>query len=214
MMEQMQTGTTTAGIVCKDGLVLAADKRVTAGYLIANKKFVKVHQVADKIGLTIAGLVSDAQLLTKLVRAEIKLMEIQTHRKLTVKEASNLLAGMNYSNIRRPSMVAGIVGFLIGGHDDQDGFTLYNIGIDGSIIKKDDYDSEGSGSVFALGVLESDYRPGLSTEEGIKLVQRAVNAALQRDAATGNGIDVYVINEQGTKHVLTKTIDTGLQLTR
>ena len=121
---------------------------------------------------------------------------------------------MNYSNIRRPSMVAGIVGFLIGGHDDQDGFTLYNIGIDGSIIKKDDYDSEGSGSVFALGVLESDYRPGLSTEEGIKLVQRAVNAALQRDAATGNGIDVYVINEQGTKHVLTKTIDTGLQLTR
>jgi len=214
MMEQMQTGTTTVGIVCKDGLVLAADKRVTAGYLIANKKFVKVHQVADKIGLTIAGLVSDAQLLTKLVRAEIKLMEIQTHRKLTVKEASNLLAGMNYSNIRRPSMVAGIVGFLIGGHDDQDGFTLYNIGIDGSIIKKDDYDSEGSGSVFALGVLESDYRPGLSTEEGIKLVQRAVNAALQRDAATGNGIDVYVINEQGTKHVLTKTIDTGLQLTR
>ncbi|HLC85257.1 MAG TPA: proteasome subunit beta [Candidatus Nanoarchaeia archaeon] len=213
-MEQMQTGTTTVGIVCKDGLVLAADKRVTAGYLIANKKFVKVHQVADKIGLTIAGLVSDAQLLTKLVRAEIKLMEIQTHRKLTVKEASNLLAGMNYSNIRRPSMVAGIVGFLIGGHDDQDGFTLYNIGIDGSIIKKDDYDSEGSGSVFALGVLESDYRPGLSTEEGIKLVQRAVNAALQRDAATGNGIDVYVINEQGTKHVLTKTIDTGLQLTR
>ena len=210
----MQTGTTTVGIVCKDGLVLAADKRVTAGYLIANKKFVKVHQVADKIGLTIAGLVSDAQLLTKLVRAEIKLMEIQTHRKLTVKEASNLLAGMNYSNIRRPSMVAGIVGFLIGGHDDQDGFTLYNIGIDGSIIKKDDYDSEGSGSVFALGVLESDYRPGLSTEEGIKLVQRAVNAALQRDAATGNGIDVYVINEQGTKHVLTKTIDTGLQLTR
>ena len=152
MMEQMQTGTTTVGIVCKDGLVLAADKRVTAGYLIANKKFVKVHQVADKIGLTIAGLVSDAQLLTKLVRAEIKLMEIQTHRKLTVKEASNLLAGMNYSNIRRPSMVAGIVGFLIGGHDDQDGFTLYNIGIDGSIIKKDDYDSEGSGSVFSLCV--------------------------------------------------------------
>ena len=184
MMEQMQTGTTTVGIVCKDGLVLAADKRVTAGYLIANKKFVKVHQVADKIGLTIAGLVSDAQLLTKLVRAEIKLMEIQTHRKLTVKEASNLLAGMNYSNIRRPSMVAGIVGFLIGGHDDQDGFTLYNIGIDGSIIKKDDYDSEGSGSVFALGVLESDYRPGLSTEEGIKLVQRAVNAALQRDTCS------------------------------
>lgn len=191
---------------------MAADKRSTAGYLVANKKQTKVFPIAESIVVTQAGLVSDAQLLTKLIKAEIRLMEIQTHRKITVKEASNMLAGMSYSNIRRPSMVAGIVGFLIGGHDDQDGFSLYNIGVDGSLIKKDDFDSEGSGSVFALGVLESEYRQGMTTEEGVTLAQKAINSALQRDIATGNGIDIFVITDKGAKHVMTKHVNVGLPL--
>jgi len=192
---------------------MAADKRVTAGHLIADKKFTKVSQIADNIAITMAGLVSDAQLLTRLIKAEIRLMEIQTHRKVTVKEAANLLAGMSYNNIRRPSMVAGIVGFLIGGHDDQDNFTLYNLGVDGSITEKK-YDTEGSGSVFAYGVLETEFKEGLSCEEGVKLAQKAINAAMQRDSASGNGIDIFVITPKGTKHVMTKLVNTGLPITK
>jgi len=206
----MKTGTTTIAILCKDGIVVAADKRSTAGNLVANKRQVKIVQIADKMLVAQAGLVSDAQLLSKLIRAEVKLKDIQTGRPASVKEVANLLAGLLYANIRRPTMIPGIVAFLLGGAD-EDGFHVYNLGIDGSVTKKDDFESEGSGSVFALGVLETLWKKGMSTDEGVTLALRAVNAALQRDSATGNGVDVWVITQDGAKEVMMKEIDTGLK---
>ncbi|MDO8660403.1 MAG: proteasome subunit beta, partial [Candidatus Woesearchaeota archaeon] len=129
--EMIKTGTTTIGIVCKDGIVLAADKRVTAGNLIANRRFHKVFPINENMAVTVAGLVSDAQLISKLIKAELKLKDLQTNRTSTVKEAANLLAGMLYSNIRKMSMVQSVVGFLLGGKDET-GFHLYDLGIDGS----------------------------------------------------------------------------------
>lgn len=209
-VDLMKTGTTTVAVMCKDCVIVAADKRSTAGNLVANKRQIKIVQIADKMLVAQAGLVSDAQLLSKLIRAEIKLKEIQTARPATVKEVANLLAGLLYANIRRPTMVPGIVAFLLGGAD-EDGFHIYNLGIDGSVTNKEDFESEGSGSVFALGVLETLWKKGISMDEGITLVLRAVNAALQRDSATGNGIDVWVITQEGAREVITKEIDTGLK---
>ena len=74
--ELMKTGTTTLALVCKDGIVLAADKRATAGYLIAHKKFDKIINITDNIAVTVAGTVSDVQLLAKYIKAELKLKEI------------------------------------------------------------------------------------------------------------------------------------------
>ena len=209
-VDLIKTGTTTVAILCKDGVVVAADKRSTAGNLVANKRQVKVVQIADKMVVAQAGLVSDAQLLSKLIRAEVKLKDIQTGRPATVKEVANLLAGLLYANIRRPTMIPGIVAFLLGGADDE-GFHIYNLGIDGSVTKKDDFESEGSGSVFALGVLETLWKKGMSTDEGVNLALRAVNAALQRDSATGNGIDVWVISQDSAKEVMMREIDTGFK---
>jgi proteasome beta subunit len=202
----MKTGTTTLGLVCKDGIILAADKRVSAGYMIAHKKFTKIIQVTDHIAITIAGLVSDAQLLSKLIKAEIKLKDIQTGRKAKVKEAANLLAGIVYSNIRKMSMVPGIVGFLLGGKDDL-GYHLFNLGIDGSVTMVDDYTSDGSGSIFAIGVLETIYKKDMTVEEGVKVAVKAMNAALQRDMATGNGIKVITITDKGIKTVIEKEFE-------
>jgi len=204
-----KTGTTTVGIVCKDGIVLAADKRVTAGY-IANKHFKKVSIITDRLAITMAGLVSDAQLLTRLIKAELKLKDVQTGRVSTTSEAANLLAGMLYSNIRRMSMVPGIVGFLIAG-SDQYGHQLYDLGVDGSIIGIRDFASDGSGSVFAMGVLETLYKKGMTVDEGVKLAVKAVNAALQRDTASGDGIDVVTVTSKGVKTVLAKEITYGLE---
>lgn len=209
-LDLVKTGTTTVAIVCKDGVVVGADKRSTAGNLVANKKQVKVVQIAERMLVAQAGLVSDAQLLSKLIKAEIKLKEIQTSRPTTVKEVANLLAGLLYANIRRPTMIPGIVAFLLGGVDDE-GNHVYNLGIDGSVTKKDDFDSEGSGSVFALGVLETLWKKGMSTDEGVSLAVKCINAALQRDSCTGNGMDIWVINADGAKEVLMKEIDTGVK---
>src|SRR3989344_4533809 len=111
MEEQLKTGTTTVGIVCKDGIVLAAGKRATAGNMIVKRGADKVHVISDDFAVTIAGVVSDAQLLIKLVKAELKLKEVRTGKKTSAKEAANLLGGLLYSNIRRMSMLPGIAHF-------------------------------------------------------------------------------------------------------
>ncbi|MBI2139003.1 proteasome subunit beta [Candidatus Woesearchaeota archaeon] len=205
-----QTGTTTVAMVCKDGIVLCADKRVTSGYLIAYKKYEKIVQVNDNIAVTVAGTVSDVQLLTKLLRAEIKLKDLRSGRSTNVKEAVNLLSNMVYNNIRKFSLIPGISHFIVGGKDDE-GLHVYDIGADGSVTHVDDYTCSGSGSVMAYGVLETLFKKDMSIEEGVRLGAKAINAAVQRDIASGNGIDILSITKEGIRKVLSKEIEIKIE---
>jgi len=209
MEEQLKTGTTTLGLVCRDGIVLAADKRATAGNMIVDKRADKVHILTDDFAVTIAGTVSDAQLLIKLIKAELKLKEVKTDKRPTAKEAANLLGGLQYSNIRRMSMLPGIAHFLLAGKDVE-GLHLYDLFPDGSVTRIKDFISSGSGSVFAYGVLETQYKPDMSVNEGIKLATLAVSTALQRDSCSGNGIDIVVVTEKEIKRVLQKEVTVSL----
>ncbi|MBR9699599.1 proteasome subunit beta [Candidatus Woesearchaeota archaeon] len=200
-----KTGTTTVAMKCRDGIVLCADKRVTAGYLVAHKKFKKIINITDKIAVTVAGTVSDVQLLVKLLQAELRLKDIRTKRETKVHEAVNLLSSMVYHNIRKFSVIPGISHFIVGGVDN-DGFHVYDVGADGSINEIDDYVSSGSGSVMAYGVLETLYKNQLSVNEAIEIGKKSINAAVQRDIASGEGIDIMSITKDGVKHVLTKQI--------
>jgi len=209
MEEQLKTGTTTVGIVCKDGIVLAADKRATAGNMIVDKRAEKVHILTEDMAATIAGNVSDAQLIIKLIKAELRLKEVRTGKRPTVKEAANLLGGLLYTNIRQMSMMPGIAHFLLGGKDIS-GTYLYDLFPDGSVTKIRDYVSSGSGSVFALGVLETQYKPEMTSADGVKLAVKCVNTALQRDSASGNGVDVIVVTEKEIKRVIQKELEYSL----
>jgi len=209
--EIIKTGTTTVGIVCKDGIVLAADKRATTGYLVANKKTQKIYNITDKIAVTIAGTASDAQLIVKLAQSELRLKKIRTGKDPSVREAATLIARMVYSNIRKMSMVPGLSHFVLGGVD-EDGCYLYDIFMDGTISLCEDYMSSGSGSVMAYGVLETLYKKGISIEEGIKLAVKCINAAVQRDIASGEGIDVVTVTKTGIKRVLEREISTKIEL--
>ncbi|PIN73829.1 proteasome subunit beta [Candidatus Woesearchaeota archaeon CG10_big_fil_rev_8_21_14_0_10_45_16] len=209
-MEQgLKTGTTTIGLVCKDGIVLAADKRATAGTMIVDKRADKVHVLSDNFAVTIAGSVSEAQLLIKLIRAELKLKEVRTNKPASAKEAANLLGGMLYSSLRRMSMFPSVAHFLLGARDSE-GLHLYDLFPDGSVTKIRDFISSGSGSVFAYGVLETQYKESMTTAEGIKLVVKAINTALNRDSASGNGIDVVVITEKDIQKVMQKEVEITL----
>ena len=204
--QEIKTGTTTIGIVCKDGLILAADKRATSGYLISWKKFDKIITITDNVAVTVAGTVSDVQLLVKYLKAELKLKDIRTGRETTVKEAASLLANFVYNNIRKLSLIPGISHFIVGGKDSS-GFHLYDLSPDGSIVEVDDYISSGSGSVIAYGVLETLFKKGLSVDEGVKLAAKGINAAVQRDIASGNGVDIVTITKDGIKKVYSKEIE-------
>ncbi|MFH1915692.1 MAG: proteasome subunit beta [Nanoarchaeota archaeon] len=209
MEGQLKTGTTTVGIVCKDAVILAADKRATAGNFIADKKVDKVIKINDFMALTTAGSVSDLQLLVKYLKAELKLKEIRTGRMNTVKEAANLLSGMVYNNIRQYSMIPGVTHFLFSGHDRDN--HLYDLYPDGSLTLIDDFVSSGSGSVMAYGVLETMWKKDMTDQEGITLALKCINAAIQRDSASGNGIDIFIINKNGAKKIETRIIDTRIE---
>lgn len=204
--EVLNTGTTTVGLICKDCVVLAADKRATSGNFIVSKNINKVVPINDRMALTMAGGVSDVQLLIKLLKAELKLKSIRVDREPSVKEAANLLANIVYNNVRKFSTIPGITHFLLGGFDSST--QLYDLYADGSISDIDDFVSSGSGSVFAYGVLEANYKKDLAEAEGVDLAVKAVNAALQRDSASGEGIDVYVINKAGVRKAAAKKVNT------
>ncbi len=205
----LKTGTTTIGIVCKNCVILAADKRATAGNFIANKNVEKVVPINDYMAVTTAGTVSDIQMLVKVIKAELKLKGIRSDVKPSVKEGANLLASMVYSNIRKMSMIPGVSHFLIGGFDsDKRLFDLYP---DGSISEINDFVASGSGSVMAYGVLETNYKENLSEAEGIELSLSALKAALQRDSASGEGVDIYVLNDKGVRKAMHKKVNGRLE---
>jgi proteasome beta subunit len=206
----IKTGTTTVGLICKDGVVLAADRRATAGHFIASTKVEKVLQITDDIAVTIAGTVSDIQLVVKLIKAELKLKAIRTGKINTVKEATNLLSGIVYNNIRKFSLIPGISHFIVGGRDTS-GYHIYDLSPDGAVEEIEDFVSSGSGSVMVYGLLEAAYKKGMTVKDGIELAVKGINSAIQRDAASGNGVIVYTITDKGVKKVLDKRLDVKLE---
>jgi len=204
--EVLNTGTTTVGLMCKDCVVLAADKRATAGNFIASKNVDKVIPINMRMALTTSGVVSDIQLLVKLLKAELKLKGIRVDREPSVKEAANLMTNIVYNNVRKFSAIPGITHFLLGGFDSK--AQLYDLYADGSLTDIDDFVSSGSGSVIAYGVLEANYRKDMTEAEGIDMAVKSVNAAMQRDSASGEGIDVFVINRSGVRKAAAKKVNT------
>lgn len=186
-------GTTTLGFVCSDGVVIASDTRVTMGYLISDKEARKIYQIDDRIAMTTAGLFGDNQALVRIMRAQASLLKMQG-KPMTVKMASTLLS--NILNERR--MFPFLVQLIVAGYDTRG--RIFELDSVGGISEKK-MASTGSGSPVAYGVLENEYREGMSVEEGIKLAIKAMKSALERDAATGNHIRVVTITSKGYKEL-------------
>ncbi len=195
--EKLKTGTTTVGIVCKDGVVLAAEKKSTMGYLIASKESQKIYQLDDSIAMTIAGSSGDAQTLVRYMKAELKLFSVQNQRKITVKGAATLLANILQGG--RTSFEPYYVQLILAGVDSK-GPVIYSLDAIGGHDEERKFFSTGSGSPYALGVLEDSYKENLSADDGAKLAVRAIKAAIERDIGSGGkGINVTVITSKGTK---------------
>jgi proteasome beta subunit len=192
--EVRKTGTTTVGLICKDGVVLAAEKKSTMGYLVASKESEKILPIADHIAMTIAGVSGDAQTLARYMKAELKLFEIQNQRRISVKGACTLLSNILQGSKFFPYYVQ----LILAGFDD--GPKIFSLDAVGGWEEEKKFFSTGSGSPMALGVLEDSYKENLTVEEGRKIALRAIKAAVERDIASGGkGADVAVITKDGIK---------------
>jgi len=203
----LKTGTSLVGIVCKDGIVMASDRQVTGGRsLVLNKDFQKTNPVNDYLVVSWAGMVSGAQRLSKLIAAELKLKELRSKSRPTIKKAANLVATIAYSGIRQPSMVPDIVDTFVGGFNEDGSCELYSVGADGSLIQIKNYIADGSGMVYILGLLERQFKSGISVKEGVELAVESIKSSTQRDVYSGHGIDVFTITKDGIKKVVDQEI--------
>ena len=203
----LKTGTTILGIVCKDGVVIASDRQVSAGNTVTGKNFPKSQKINDYLMISVCGNASDAQRLLKIIAAELKLKELKSRSRPTVKQAANLLSTLSYSGIRQPSMVPSIVGTLIAGFNEDGSTELYSIEPAGSIMKVEDYDANfGSGMAYVLGLLERQYKKDLTVAEGVELAKESLKSSTQRDIGSGYGIDIFTITKKGIKQVVDQKI--------
>jgi len=189
-------GTTTVGVVCQDGVTLATDTRVTMGFFVAHKQGKKVYQIDDHLAMTIAGVVADAQNVVEILKANASLFKLNNRRPMPVAAASRLTANILFSNRYLPLGLQAIIAGV-----DAEGASIYSLDPFGSITEEKTFYSTGSGSPIALGILENDYKKGITVEEALSLVVRAVKAAMKRDAASGNSFDVAVITKKGYREL-------------
>lgn len=189
--EGIKKGTTTIGLVCKDGVVMATEMRATMGTLIAHKTTQKLFKIDDNLGLTVAGVVGDAQTLARYITAEVELYKLKRNQQMSVRSAatltSNILAGSRFYPYFVGLILAGI---------DREGGHVYALDMVGGAIP-DDYVTTGSGSPYVYGVLEDHYEKGLSVSDGQDLAIRGLHAAMKRDSASGDGYAVASITKEG-----------------
>jgi len=195
--EKILHGTTTVALKVKDGVILCADMRASAGYFIANNNTMKIQKIDDHVGMTMAGGVADAQNITDILRYHANIHRIQKHGPISIKSIARLTSLIFHQNRGYPF----IADILVGGYDKQ-GPALYNIDMFGSVEEKT-YVTTGSGSPVAYGLLEEEYREDLDIEQAKVIAIRAVKAAITRNIGTGDGINIALIDKSGFR-LLTK----------
>lgn len=188
-------GTTTIGVVCRDGVILATDTRATMGYFIAHKRAKKVYKIDDHMAMTIAGAVADAQTVVEILKVNSKLYRYERGKPMPVSAAARLAANVLFSSRFFPLMLQAIVGGMEDGRPRL--FALDPLGS----LTEEKCVSTGSGSPVAYGVLEAEFKEGMSVEEALPIILRAITSAMKRDAASGDSFDVALVTPEGYREL-------------
>ncbi len=183
----LKTGTTTLAMTIKDGVILATDQRATMGNLIANSNVQKVYPISDNIGMTISGLVGDAQLMVRYMKSQISIYEMQKGAPISVQTAATLMGSVIRSGFYLGPLVAGY---------DKTGGHVFSVDGAGGVIE-DKYSASGSGSITAYGALETLYKPNMTKDQAIDVAISGLNAARRRDNYTGDGMLILFIGPNG-----------------
>ena len=203
----LKTGTSIIGIVCKDGVIIAADRQVSAGNMVMQKNMKKASKINNYLVGAWCGNAADAQMLGRVTAAELKLKELRSKQRPSIKESACLISMMSYRNIRQFSTILSIVGSLVAGFNEDGTTELYSIEPAGGIYQVEDYDANfGSGMPFMLGLLERSYKKDITVKQGAELAIEALKASTQRDMGSGYGIDVWAITKEGIKKAVEQDI--------
>ena len=192
-------GATAVGITYNGGLVLASERRIAYGNFVVSKTTKKTFVITPHVGAACAGLVADMQILSLQVSALAKIRKMEIKRDVPPNTIAKMMSNMMYERRFFPLLTQVIVGGLV---DSPVIFTLDPLGS----VLPDDYAAVGTGAEMALGILDQQYKKELNEAEATDLAVKSVRAAIMRDSASGDNIDVLVIDKNGIKET-TKNIN-------
>ena len=190
-------GATAVGITYNGGLVLASERRIAYGNFVVSKTTKKTFVITSHVGAACAGLVADMQILSLQVSALAKIRKMEIKRDVPPNTIAKMMSNMMYERRFFPLLTQVIVGGLV------DKPTIYTLDPLGSVLP-DDYAAVGTGAEMALGVLDPQYKKDLTEAQAVELAVKSVRAASMRDSASGDNIDVLVMNKDGAKETTEK----------
>ena len=193
----MTTGTTTIAFKIKDGIIVATESQATAGYLVATKNAQKLFKITDHIATTISGGVADCQYVVDQARALARLREVEKGKEAPLKYIANVIRNLLFQGRSYFLSMMLVVGYDV----TEDAPKIYGVDLLGTLFEEDKFMSFGSGSVFALGTLEANFKEDMGKKEGIDLAKRAISAARSRDIASGHKIQCAVITKDGYEKI-------------
>jgi len=185
------TGTTIVGALFDGGVVIAADTRATSGPIVADKNCEKLHYIAPHIWCAGAGTAADTEFTTAIISSNLELHALSTGRKSRVVTAMTMLKQHLFryqGHIGAYLVIAGV---------DPTGPHLFTVHAHGSTDKLP-YVTMGSGSLAAMSVFETQWKPNLTRDEAVKLCANAIEAGIWNDLGSGSNVDVAVITEEKT----------------
>ena len=183
---QFMPGATAVGISYSNGVILAAEKRVSFGNFVVNKNTKKTFPVTDKVGAACAGMVADMQVLIRQITALAKIRKLETRRNVAPNSVAKLMSVVMFERRFFPLLTQVVVGGI---NEKPEIYTLDPLGS----VLPDDYAAVGTGAEMALAIIDEEYKPSMSEEKARELALRAIKSAVQRDAASGDGIDILMI---------------------
>ena len=192
MTAMYMPGATAVGITFNEGVVFASERRIAYGNFVVSKTTKKTFVITPHVGAACAGLVADMQILSLQIAALAKIRRMEIKRDVPPNTIAKMMSNMMYERRFFPLLTQVIVGGLV------DKPIIYTLDPLGSVLP-DDYAAVGTGAEMALGVLDPQYKKDLTEAQAVDLAVKSVRAASMRDSASGDNIDVLVMNKDGVK---------------
>jgi proteasome beta subunit len=190
MAFQFMPGATAIGLTYQEGIILAAEKRISYGNFVVNKNTKKIFPITDQVASACAGMVADMQVLTRQVGALAKIRKLETRREVETNSVAKLMSVIMFERRFFPLLTQVIVG---GVNTIPEIYTLDPLGS----LLPDKYAAVGTGAELALGLIDSEYKKDMTEDASKKLAIRAIKSSIQRDSASGDGIDILTITSKG-----------------
>jgi proteasome beta subunit len=178
-------GTTVVAIRYAGGVIMAGDRRATAGYMIASRRIEKVFPADDYSGVSIAGAAGPAVEMVKLFQVQLEHYEKIEGETLSLEGKANQLGQMVRSNLPAAMQGFAVVPLFAGYDHRRDRGRVFSYDVTGGKYEEADFQTNGSGGVHARNWIKASWQDDMTREDTVDLALRALFAAADEDTATG-----------------------------